>query len=128
MNEIYFPAIQSAYHALLDSGANHNIMAPHIASQFTKQRFPISSTITLTTADGSPHKDGRITEAVSTLCRVGTRWTRQTFLVADLGQHDIFLGFPWFYAENPQINWQTGTLNGLAMDLAIDAEIGRAHV
>ena len=49
------------------------------------------------------------------------------FLVANLGQHDVFLGFPWFFTENPQIDCSTGTLkvtttdeaNGVATDLAI---------
>ena len=68
MNDIYFPALKTTYPALLDSGANHNIMSPRLASLFTHQHFPITSHLMLTTADGSAHKDGRITEGVSTLC------------------------------------------------------------
>ena len=51
------------------------------------------------------------------------------FLVADLGQYDVFLGFSWFFAENPQIDCSIGTLkvtttnevNGVTTDLAITA-------
>ena len=128
MNKIYFPALQSTYTALLDSGVNYNIISPWITWQFANQHFPITTPLTLTTADGLTHKNGLITEALSTLCKVGNHWTQQTFLVADLGPHNVFLGFPWFFSENPRIDWTTGTIaekvevNATAMDLAIKAK------
>ena len=32
-------------------------------------------------------------------------------LVTGLGCQKIILGFPWFEEQNPEINWETGTLN-----------------
>ena len=36
MNKIYFPALKSTATALLDSGANHNIINPNLAANFLK--------------------------------------------------------------------------------------------
>ena len=104
-SQVYFPALKTNAVALLDSGANHNIMSPRIAALFTKQRFTLPSPIRLTTADGSEHKTGLIREGISTLCKIGSHISRQTFLIASIGHHDVFLGFPWFYSQNPQIDW-----------------------
>jgi hypothetical protein len=34
------------------------------------------------------------------------------FLVADIGEDDIILGYPFFEGANPQINWSTGSIKG----------------
>ena len=34
------------------------------------------------------------------------------FLVADIKKKDIILGYPFFEATNPTIDWSTGTLRG----------------
>jgi len=37
-------------------------------------------------------------------------WHR--FLVADIGEDDLILGYPFFEAANPVINWIKGTIKG----------------
>jgi hypothetical protein len=34
------------------------------------------------------------------------------FLVADIGEDDIILGYLFFKGANPQINWSAGTIKG----------------
>jgi len=33
-------------------------------------------------------------------------------LVADIGEDDLILGYPFFEAANPFIDWQKGSANG----------------
>jgi hypothetical protein len=37
------------------------------------------------------------------------------FLVADIGDDDIILGYPFFEAANPLIDWPTGRMCGTIM-------------
>jgi hypothetical protein len=34
------------------------------------------------------------------------------FLVVDIGEDDIILGYPFFEGANPQINWSAGSIKG----------------
>jgi hypothetical protein len=34
------------------------------------------------------------------------------FLVADIGEDNIILGYPFFEEANPQINWSVGSIKG----------------
>jgi hypothetical protein len=45
------------------------------------------------------------------------------FLVADIGEDDIILGYPFFEAANPLIDWPTGRLHGTVTMTEIQAPI-----
>ncbi len=36
----------------------------------------------------------------------------QTFLILDLGEDDMILGYPFLQATNPEINWTEGNIKG----------------
>jgi len=38
--------------------------------------------------------------------------TCHKFLIADIGEDDIILGYPFFEGTNPDINWANGTMEG----------------
>ena len=43
--------------------------------------------------------------------QIGNRTTATRHLITGLGHQKIILGFSWFEEQNPEINWETGTLN-----------------
>ena len=57
------------------------------------------------------NKTGTITWYVDVNLQIGNRTTATNLLVTGLGCQKIILGFPWFEEQNPEINWETGTLN-----------------
>jgi len=56
--------------------------------------------------DNSPNKAGLITHCID--LDVQTKGTHKTmrFLVTDIGNEDIVLGYPWLATYEPQISWQ----------------------
>jgi hypothetical protein len=40
-----------------------------------------------------------------------TRWVRMRFFLTDLGEHKAILGYSWFAAMQPKINWKNGWIN-----------------
>ena len=60
--------------------------------------------------DGTKNKTGTITRYVDVNLQIGNRTTATRLLVTGLGRQKIILGFPWFEEQNPEINWETGTL------------------
>ena len=56
------------------------------------------------------NKTGMITQYVDVNLQIGNRKTSTKLLVTGLGHQKIIPGFPWFEEQNPEINWETGTI------------------
>jgi hypothetical protein len=48
--------------------------------------------------------------------------------VTNLGKDHIILGYPWFEAFNPKINWKEGRLLGPQIELKTTGAINQKHV
>jgi len=55
---------------------------------------------------------GKITHMVEMLVQHNNQINQHTFLVADIGEDDLILGYPFFESANPQIDWTNGFLEG----------------
>ena len=55
---------------------------------------------------------GKITHTVEMLIQHEDQINQHAFLVADIGEDDVILGYPFFESTNPQINWSKGLLQG----------------
>ena len=60
--------------------------------------------------DGTPNKSGNITHFVDLQVRCGTMIKNMKFLVTDLGEDEIVLGYPWLAAFEPKIDWKNAVL------------------
>jgi hypothetical protein len=61
-------------------------------------------------ADSKPSSEGPITKMVMLHLQVGHHLERIDFAVTDLGTEPNFLGHDWVKEHNPNIDWQTRTL------------------
>ena len=61
--------------------------------------------------DNTANKAGEITHY--TTLDIQTRGARKTiqFLVTNIGNEDIILGYPWMAAFEPQFTWKNGVIN-----------------
>jgi len=61
--------------------------------------------------DNTKNKDGSITHFVD--LQVQTRGIHRTmrFLITNIGNEDIVLGYPWLVAYKPKFNWKYATIN-----------------
>jgi hypothetical protein len=61
---------------------------------------------------GTTNRIGAITHAAKLIVQHQNYATCHLFLVADIGEDDLILGYPFFEATNPTIDWVKGELTG----------------
>ena len=96
--------------ALLDTGAGGKFINQNFVLQENIRTHKLAKSITVYNVDGTENKTGTITWYVDVNLQIGNRTTTTKLLVTGLGHQKIILGFPWFAEQNPEINWETGTL------------------
>jgi hypothetical protein len=82
-----------------------------------KSRFKEAQTIW--NIDGTHNKAGSITHYVDLQVRVGAKVQDMRFLVTDIGEDEIILGYPWLVAFQPVIDWKEAVLDESMQPLVI---------
>ena len=82
--------------------------------------------------DATLNKAGTIKNFVDLQVRCGAKIEDMKFLVTDLGEDEIVLGYPWLGAFQPKINWKESILEEdlqpvviKTLGLKIDKEVAR---
>src|SRR5712691_4489530 len=110
---LFLSGVRRVENALIDSGATDNFLTPTLAKRLglTVQKLKIPKP--LLTVDGSPHKQGSITEYTDLVLKVGSQRRKQRFYLATLGQDRAILGFPFLQKFNPKLDWEHATIEGV---------------
>ena len=94
--------------ALLDSGATENFMS----LQYTKYlQLPIKvlpEPRRLFNVDGTRNKAEDLKYYTDLYTRMGTTQRTLQYFLSDLGENKVILGYPWFAATQPKIDWAQG--------------------
>jgi hypothetical protein len=53
--------------------------------------------------------------------RTGTTTHKLRFFPSDLGEHKAILGYPWFVAVQPNINWKRGWIDHTQLPIILQA-------
>jgi hypothetical protein len=61
--------------------------------------------------DGTTNRMGQIKEEVLLMIQYRDTITKHRFLLADIGEDSLILGYPFFEAGNLNINWTNGTID-----------------
>ena len=97
--------------ALLDSGATENFInegyARWLRIPFKRLRNPRE----VYNVDGTPNKNGRIEFFTDLEVRTGEQRTKMRFFLTELGPQKMILGYPWFAAAQPRIDWAKGWID-----------------
>jgi hypothetical protein len=97
--------------AMLDSGATAVFINEQFVSKHNILRRPLTRPIALHNIDGSINKAGSLTHFARLTMNIGSKYTEKLdFLITDLGPEDIILGLPWLRRINPEVDWDTGTM------------------
>ena len=87
---------------------------------------------TIWNIDGTHNKVGAITDFVDLQVQCGPKVEEMRFLVTDLGEDEIILGYPWLAAFQPDIDWKALVLVEelqllviKTLGLSIDAKVER---
>jgi hypothetical protein len=98
--------------ALLDSGATECFIHPRMIEKHQLPRTPLKHPRKVRNVDGTTNRMGAVTEMVTLAVQHQSRTEIHKFLVADIGEDNIILGFPFFEGNNPFIDWQEGHTHG----------------
>ena len=107
--------------ALLDSGATENF----INNQFTMRlRLPVKRLTTprkIYNVDGTLNKKGDILFYTALEVQIGEKHINMKFFLMDLGPQQMILGYPWFAAMPPKIDWARGWIDHTQLPVVIRA-------
>jgi hypothetical protein len=97
--------------ALVDSGATENFMN----LSYTKWlKLPIKQLLQprkLYNVDGTENKSGELQFYTDPQVRNSGQTHSLQFFLSDLGEHKAILGYPWFAAMQPKIDWKRGWID-----------------
>jgi hypothetical protein len=107
--------------ALLDSGATENFLELKYAEwlQLPIKRLPEDRR--LLNVDGTENKTGALRFYTDLKVQTGTQHTVMRFFLAELGTNKMILGYPWFAAVQPNIDWKRGWIDHTQLPIVLRA-------
>jgi hypothetical protein len=93
---------------LLNSGATENFMSLDYAKYLHLPIKTLREPRKLFNIDRTPNRAGDLKYFTDLTTRTGTRSTMLRYFLLDLGDNKVILGYPWFTAAQPKINWAKG--------------------
>jgi hypothetical protein len=96
---------------LIDSGATANFIDKKVTKRLGFKPKKLDHPVPVKNVDGTPNKDGKLTHCVHLWVELGDKKELMKFFLTNLGEDRTLLGFPWFAAFNPEINWMEGTMD-----------------
>jgi len=97
--------------SLLNSEAMENFLNLDYAKwlKLLIKRLPFSRK--LFNVDRTENKVGQLQFYMDLAIRTGATTTNMRFFLTQLGEHKAILGYPWFAAVQPKIDWKRGWIN-----------------
>jgi hypothetical protein len=97
--------------AMLDSGVTAIFINERFVLQHNILCCPLTRSITLHNINGSINKAGSLTYFACLTMNISSKYTEKLdFLITDLDPKDIILGLPWLRRINPEVDWDTSTM------------------
>ena len=71
--------------------------------------------------DGTENRSGNLQYYTDLDVRTGSSNTTLRFFLSDLGEHKMILGYPWFAATQPRIDWKRGWIDHTQLPIVLKA-------
>jgi hypothetical protein len=94
--------------ALLNLGATEIFMSLDYAKYLHLLIKTLREPRKLFNIDGTSNQAGDLRYFTDLTTRTGMRLTMLRYFLSDLGDNKVILGYPWFTAAQPKINWAKG--------------------
>ena len=109
--------------ALVDSGATDNFIHPAFAKRLGLEMTPLDTPKRIYNIDNTSNKSGSITHSLE--LKVTTKGIEKVmrFLVTDIGNEDILLGYPWLATFEPKFGWKDAIIETRALPIIIASTI-----
>ena len=97
--------------ALLDSGATENFMSLTYAKWLGLPIKTLDTPRPVFNVDGTTNRNGDLRHYTDLKVRTGANYVNMRFFLTNLGPQKLILGYPWFVAVQPKINWARGWID-----------------
>src|SRR5258707_7280691 len=75
----------------------------------------------LLNVDGTENKSGELRHYTDLQVQTGTNYTNLRFYLTELGEQKAILGYPWFAAAQPKIDWKRGWIDHTQLPVILRA-------
>jgi len=107
--------------ALVDSGATENFMNLTYAKWLQLPIKQMEEPRKLLNVDGTENKSGELWYYTDLQVQTGTNYTNLHFYLTELGEQKAIMGYPWFAAAQPKIDWKRGWINHAQLPIILRA-------
>ena len=102
---------------LLDSGATTNFLDQRTVKRLRLKTQKLPKPHPVRNVDGTSNSAGQLTHYIDLQVKQNGKEETLRFFITNLGEDRLLLGFPWFAAFNPPIDWAKGTMEGLPIHI-----------
>jgi hypothetical protein len=96
-----------------------NFINPRLLRRMKIGTIQLKKLQTIWNIDGTHNKAGSIEEFVDLQAQCGSRTKEMKFLVTNIREDEIILGYPWLAVFQPKINWKEVVLDESMQSLVI---------
>jgi hypothetical protein len=107
--------------ALVDSGATDNFMHPNFAKRMGLGMKTLPKPKKIFNIDNRMNKSGMITHYLDLNVVTKGIHKEMRFLVTDIGQEEVLLGYPWLATFEPKFDWRSATMEPRFMPVIISS-------
>jgi len=97
--------------ALVDSGATNCFMSENFIRWMKLGKKPLQRPRKIWNIDNTVNQAGDITHYMNLDIQTGKVRKMIQFLVTNIGNEDIILGYPWMATFEPKFTWKNGAIN-----------------
>jgi hypothetical protein len=98
-------------HALVNSGATDNFMHPVFATKMGLGLCELPTPCKIFNINNTTNKSGRITHYLNLDVYTKGIHKEMQFLITDIGNEDLLLGYLWLATFKPKFNWQSAVID-----------------
>ena len=107
--------------ALIDSGATENFMNLTYARWLKLPIHPLEKPRKIFNVDGTENKSGELKYYTDLQVQTGSTRSPLRFFLTDLGENKAILGYSWFAATQPKIDWKRGWIDSSQLPIIFRA-------
>ena len=108
--------------ALVDYGATDNFIHPMFTHRMGLGTHSLERPRKIWNVDNSENKAGCITHYVTLNVQTKVKHVDMNFLVTDIGNEEILLGYPWLATYEPRISWRLAAPTGDVLPVIIRSQ------
>jgi hypothetical protein len=105
--------------ALVDSGATDNFMHPTFAKKIGLGLRELPNPKKIFNINNTTNKSGMITHYLNLDVRTNGIHKEMRFLITNIGQEEMLLGYPWLATFEPRFNWRSVVIDERILPITI---------